>query len=340
MAAKRPPSRKATATKRARRADTGGTPAKIDEQVAEVLAALMKLGNKQTRDSLPRYGIFVEDAFGVPVSEMQAVAKRIGRNHDLAMALWDTGRYEPRMVAAFLADPALLTSADMDRWCRDFDNWGICDTVCFHLFDRTPYALRKVEQWADSGEEFVKRGAFALLACVALHDKKTIGDEAFLDGLSLVEAAAGDDRNFVKKGVSWALRAIGRRNRQLNEAAVEVARRLSNSSEPAARWIEGTHRTRSSGASEELTLKQSVQAEGHGRVVPVLNSAAATGPRRRDPLSRQFQIGPAKSALETELGLVDLVPGLLLREYDELDVVARYSALDDGTAEVFAVHLA
>jgi 3-methyladenine DNA glycosylase AlkD len=124
----------------------------------------------------------------------------------------------------------------MDRWCRDFDNWGICDTVCFCLFDRTPHAWVKVAKWSGSREEFVKRAAFALLASLALHDK-TSGDTPLLDSLRFVERAADDERNFVKKGVSWALRSVGRRNAALHAAALELARRLAASSAPAERWV-------------------------------------------------------------------------------------------------------
>ncbi|HSE65566.1 MAG TPA: DNA alkylation repair protein, partial [Gemmatimonadales bacterium] len=133
-------------------------------------------------------------------------------------------------------DPRLVTSVQMDRWARDFDNWGICDTVCFVLFDKTPHAWRKVEQWSKRREEFVKRAAFALIASLALHDKRS-GDEPFLRSLKLIERAATDERNFVKKGVSWGLRVLGRRNQRLNTAAVEVSHRLAEADEPAARSI-------------------------------------------------------------------------------------------------------
>ena len=205
-------------------------------EVEAVLASLKRLGTKHTRDEMLRYGIHASKAFGVPVGAMQTLAKRLGRNHELALALWKTGWYEARMVAAFVDQPERVTPAQMDRWCRDFDNWGICDTVCFHLFDRTPHAFGKVAQWARSRDEFVKRGAFALLACLALHDKRA-NDEWFAESLPLVESAASDDRNFVKKGVSWALRAIGRRSPELNTSAVAVAQRLAALPDVAARWI-------------------------------------------------------------------------------------------------------
>jgi len=124
----------------------------------------------------------------------------------------------------------------MDRRARDFDNWAICDHLCFHLFDRSPHAWRKIAQWSRRREEFVKRASFALLASVALHDKGT-PDAPFKRSLRLIERAAGDDRNFVKKGVSWALRLIGERSHPLNAAALVTARRLAASSDPSARWI-------------------------------------------------------------------------------------------------------
>jgi 3-methyladenine DNA glycosylase AlkD len=207
-----------------------------DPDVDAVVASLKRLASKRYRDGMSRYGLPSDNAFGVPVGSIQKLAKRLGRNHDLAATLWDTGWYEARMLAAFIDEPERVTPAQMDRWCRDFDNWGICDTVCFHLFDRTPHAFRKVTQWAGRRDEFVKRAAFALLACLALHDKRT-GDEPFAECLPLVERAATDERNFVKKGVSWALRGIGRRSSELNIAAVEAARRLAASSNAAARWV-------------------------------------------------------------------------------------------------------
>src|SRR5262245_25158150 len=140
------------------------------------------------------------------------------------------------MHAACVDEPERVTPGQMDGWCCDFDNWGICDTVCFHLFDRTPHAFRKVSQWAGRREEFVKRAAFALLACLALHDKRT-GDEQFARCLPLVERAATDERNFVKKGVSWALRGIGRRSRDLNKASVALSEKLCDSESAAARWV-------------------------------------------------------------------------------------------------------
>ncbi|HET7217623.1 MAG TPA: DNA alkylation repair protein [Vicinamibacterales bacterium] len=209
----------------------------LGKRVEDVLRSLERKASKRVRDDMrTRYGITAAKAFGVPMAAMQQIGRALGRDQALAAALWETGWYEARMVACFVADPALVTAAQMDRWVRGMDNWGICDTACFFLFDRTPHAWRKVEQWSRRREEFVKRTAFALIACLALHDKQA-ADERFLRLLPLIARGATDDRNFVKKGVSWALRAVGRRNPVLNAAASDTAERLTRSDNPAARWI-------------------------------------------------------------------------------------------------------
>jgi len=209
---------------------------KAAPDVETIVATLKRLGTKANRDGMARYAIPSDKAFGVSVGQIKDLGKKLGRNHELALQLWETGWYEARMLTAFVADPAQVTPAEMDRWCKDFDNWAICDTLCFHLWDHTPHAFRKIEQWAKRRDEFVKRAAFALLASVALHDKKA-NDDVFLRCLPLIEAAAIDNRNFVKKGVSWGLRGIGKRNDKLKTAVVVLAKRLSESDEPAARWV-------------------------------------------------------------------------------------------------------
>lgn len=207
------------------------------EQVDDILAALKKRASKKIRDDMaPRYGIVTPKAFGVKMADMRAIARHAGKSHKLAAALWKTGWYEARTVAAFVEEPERVTPAQMDRWARDFDNWAICDTICFHLFDRTPHAFAKVKKWSGAREEFVKRAAFALLASLALHDKQA-PTKAFAECLPLIEKAATDERNFVKKGLSWALRCIGRRKPELAKRAIALARKLAESDNAAARWI-------------------------------------------------------------------------------------------------------
>jgi 3-methyladenine DNA glycosylase AlkD len=208
----------------------------VDAQVRAAVASLETRGTQKNRDGMVRYALPSERAFGVSMTDIQSLARRLGRNHELAAALWETGWYEARLLAAYIAEPGRVTPAQMDSWCRDFDNWGTCDTMCFVLFDRTPHAWRKVEQWSGRREEFERRAAFALLASLALHDRSA-ADAQFERGLALIENAATDERNFVKKAVNWALRSVGKRNVALHEAALALARRLAQSPNPAARWV-------------------------------------------------------------------------------------------------------
>lgn len=203
---------------------------------ATAVAALRKASTRKDFANLKRFGIDAPNAFGVSMANIQKIAKPLGRDHALAEALWKTGWYEARMLASLVDEPDRVTPAQMDRWCRDFDNWGICDTVCFKLFDQSPHAFAKVRKWSASKEEFVKRAAFALLASLALHDKSS-PDTPFLKTLPLIERAATDERNFVKKGVSWALRGIGHRGPKLWTAAMATAERLATSENATARWI-------------------------------------------------------------------------------------------------------
>ena len=194
-------------------------------------------GEARVRDGMARYGIVATRAFGVSVGNIRQLAKKIGRDHALADELWLTGWYEARLLAAFVDDPRQVTPEQMDRWAADCENWADCDTICFHLFDKTSHAFAKVDQWAADEREFVRRAAFALLASLALHDKKC-ADEPFLERLPLIEAAAPDHRNFVKKGVSWALRGIGgRKSPALRAAALALADRLAASPDKSAKWV-------------------------------------------------------------------------------------------------------
>ena len=208
----------------------------VANEVQAALDWLKKRATKATLDGMARYAIPSDNALGVAIRDIKALGKQLGRNQELAAALWDTGVYEARMLASFVGHPERITSEEMDGWCRQFDNWAYCDTMCFNLFDRTPHAWDKVTQWSSDKAEFVKRTGFALLWSLTVHDKRA-RNEKFIQGLALIEREAGDERNFVKKAVNMALRATGKRNPVLKASAVEVARRLSTSPNATARWV-------------------------------------------------------------------------------------------------------
>jgi 3-methyladenine DNA glycosylase AlkD len=204
--------------------------------VDSALAALRRRASKKVRDGMARYAIPSDNALGVQVGVIRQLGKQIGRDQALSLALWKTGVYEARFLAGFVGDPARVTPAQMESWCRDFDSWAMVDTTCFMLFDRTPLAWKKIGPWSRRAKEFEKRAAFALLASLALHDKKT-PDAPFRKCLPILERGATDDRNFVKKGVAWALKLVGRRSAALHDEAVALARRLVASDSTSARWV-------------------------------------------------------------------------------------------------------
>lgn len=208
----------------------------------EVLQWLERRGTKKQIGELARYGITATKPFGVTVGDLKKYAKELGTDHELAQELWATGRYEARMLAAMIDDPSKVTVAQMNAWAAGFDNWAIVDTACFHLFDRTKHAWKRLPQWAKAKPEFKRRTAFALLWSLSVHDKEA-PNRSFLEGLKLIESAASDERNFVKKAVNMALRAIGKRNRALNAAAIKTAERLSKLEDPTSRWV-GSHALR------------------------------------------------------------------------------------------------
>lgn len=208
----------------------------------EVLAWLDEEGSEEGRESMTRYGIPNERAFGVAMGAMKKFAKGAGRSHALAGELWATGWYEARTLAAFIDEPDEVTARQMDAWAHDFDNWAICDTTCFHLFDRTRFAWQKPARWAPAPEEFVRRAGFALIWALAAHDKQA-PDERFLEALELIERAEPDPRPLVKKAIDMALRAMGKRNAALNRAAREAARRMAADDDRHRAWI-GRHALR------------------------------------------------------------------------------------------------
>ena len=210
-----------------------------DPRVAEALSWLRKHSKKSVRDGMARYAIPNDKALGVLMGDIQKLGRQLGRDHALALELWKTDVYEARMLCAYIDEPERVTPAQMDAQARDFDNWAICDTLCFVLWVQTPHAFAKIRKWAGRRDEFVKRAAFALLWGLSVHDKLA-DDKRFLSGLKEIERAATDDRHFVKKAVDMALRAIGKRNAVLNKAAVATAKKLAASPDALAPWI-GRH---------------------------------------------------------------------------------------------------
>jgi 3-methyladenine DNA glycosylase AlkD len=213
-----------------------GSTTRAAERADAILERLRALGNSANLPGMARYGIEVSNAVGVTIPTLRAIAKETGHDHALALALWRSGMHEARILASMIDDPSRVTVRQMDAWARAFDSWDVCDQVCANLFDRTPHAVDRVFAWAERPETFVRRAAFATMAALTVH-RPDLGDDELRAFLPAIEAAADDDRNYVRKAVSWALRQIGKRNPALNADAVATAEAIRARGTRAARWI-------------------------------------------------------------------------------------------------------
>ena len=202
----------------------------------EVINKMKSLENPKNVEGMARYGINPKNNLGISIYKLRSIAKEIGKDHDLALKLWESGIHDARLLACFVDTPSSITGEQMDSWAKDFDSWDICDQACTSLFDLTPLAWTKIFEWAERNEEFVKRGAFSLIAGLSVHDKNA-DDKKFERLLPLIKKNSTDERNYVKKAVNWALRNIGKRNMTLNRKAIKIAEEIKKIDNSTARWI-------------------------------------------------------------------------------------------------------
>jgi len=210
--------------------------APIEQLYSEILLELEKSSNPKNLEGMAKVGITPDFAFGTRIPVIRAIAKRVKRNHALALRLWEKDNRETRILASMLTEPKMVTEELMEQWVLKFNYWEICDQVIMNLFEKTPFAYKKCYEWSDREEEFVKRAGFVLMARLAVSDKKTENEE-FLKFLPIIKKHALDERNMVKKGINWALRQIGKRNRYLNEEALKTTREILEIDSKHAQWI-------------------------------------------------------------------------------------------------------
>lgn len=206
----------------------------------EIIKKLESLENPVNIAGMARFGIVTKKAFGVSAPVLRQIARDIKKQakdrHALALELWKTEIHEARAIAYLIDNPKEVTEEQMDDWVKDFDNWAICDGTCGHLFCRTEFAYKKVSEWSEREEEFIKRAGICLIAWLSVHDKKA-DDEKIAELLPILENKSDDERNFVKKAVNWSLRSIGKRSLYLNKLAIETAEKIKARKTKSARWI-------------------------------------------------------------------------------------------------------
>lgn len=183
-----------------------------------------------------KFGIKGSSHLGIYHKQLKELAKEIVKSDTLALALFDTGIYEARILCSKLLHPRSITPDLIDRWISIFDTWEICDSFCMSFIGQTPYAYSKIFEYESHPDEFQKRAAYTLM--VGYHfGHKNAPNQDFLSFIPLIKKAATDERNFVKKAVNWALRTIGKRNKDLNTIALACARELLELPSKSATWI-------------------------------------------------------------------------------------------------------
>ena len=202
----------------------------------EIIKTLKSKANPKNVEGMSRFGITASNKLGIRIPVLRSLAKEIGKNHKLALQLWNSKIHEAKILASMIDEIDKVTKTQMDSWIKDFDSWDVCDQVCMNLFDKTPYAFKKAVEWTKRKSEFEKRAGFALMACLAWHDK-TSPDRKFAGFFPYIKINSTDKRNFVKKAVNWALRQIGKRNRNLNKEAINVAKAIYKTNNKTAKWI-------------------------------------------------------------------------------------------------------
>jgi 3-methyladenine DNA glycosylase AlkD len=211
---------------------------------AAIIKRLKKEGNPEVLEGRKHFGIEGSKGFGLTQPQIKAIAKEIGKNHQLALELWETGYHEARHIATLIADKKQITDQLMDKWMKDFDSWDIVDGCCSNYFRYSPNAYEKAIEWTKRKKEFEKRAGFSLMCYLACHDKKA-DDKQFEQFFPYIYKESDDERNFVKKAVNWAIRQIGKRNEKLCKKAITLAKEIKAKDDPASRWI-------ASGALREL----------------------------------------------------------------------------------------
>jgi len=201
-----------------------------------LIKRLRSLGNEANRAGMARFGINTERAFGISVTNLRSIAKEVGKDHALAKELWTSGYHEARMLATLIDDPTQVTETQLESWVKDIHSWDLCDGFAGNLVDKTLFAYDKAIEWANRNEEFVRRAGFALMAWLPVHDKK-VADKNFAAFFPIIARHASDERNYVKKAVSWALRNLGKRNSVLHRKAIQTAKEISKQDSKAAKWI-------------------------------------------------------------------------------------------------------
>lgn len=203
----------------------------------QIISELKKLGdNDKVLFKEKKFAIVANNSLGIYHNDLKVLAKQINKDKQLAVQLFDSGIYEARILCSKLYNVNDLTEELMEKWVVTFENWEICDSFCMGLFAKSKLAVSKAIEWTSRKNEFEKRAGFTIIAAYCMADKKA-SNEIFKQFFPVIQREATDDRIYVKKAINWALRNIGKRNKDLNKMAIMIANDLIKLNNKTATWI-------------------------------------------------------------------------------------------------------
>ncbi len=203
---------------------------------SQIIKKLKSLSNPKNVEGMARFGINPQKALGINIPVLRKMAKEIGKDHNLALQLWDSDLHEVRILATMIDEPDKVSEKQMEEWVKGFNSWDLCDQCCMNLFSKTSLAWKKAIEWVGKEREFTRRASFSLIACLAWYEKQA-EDKEFLKFFPLIKKYSTDERNFVKKAVNWALRQIGKKNKNLNKGALKLTKEILKIDNKTAKWI-------------------------------------------------------------------------------------------------------
>lgn len=189
----------------------------------EVMVALAAAGTAQNRRIHPRHGAR-EPMFGVSHAALGELEKEIRIDHDLGLALWDSGNHDARMLAAKVVDAERFTAKLADAWARE----AVCYQTAGAVADvvaRAPVARSRCDVWRDRKGEWVASAGWGIVARTCEdEDMWSIAELRAL--LRQIEEEIHDRPNRVRHEMNMAMIAIALRNAALQRLAMSAARRV------------------------------------------------------------------------------------------------------------------
>lgn len=205
----------------------------IKMEFDQIIREFERLSDVDFAQNMKKFGIRYVKSYGLRLPQIRKVAKQCGKNHDLALKLWDHGYHETYLMATLVEESEKVSSKQLNDWVNTFYSWDLVDQACINLLRFIPEARENIFIWCDSDEEFVKRTAFSLIAVLAVHEKES-DFEIYFD---IIEEASKDNRNFVKKSVNWAIRQIGKIDLENNRKALDLAYEILEIDNKASKWV-------------------------------------------------------------------------------------------------------